>query len=168
MPYQDCVAFCSADFFYEGQTLLMIDPEECIDYGRCVPECSAEAIYAEADLPAKNQALTALNRQLGAAWPEVAVRSEVPADADKWKNVEGKLTGNRKFKHPMRRVCQPEIRSATAIGPNFFPPRRRSRPGWQVPRCQVPDDLPEVNPPMFSSRQKWSEAAIDVSGACSP
>jgi len=79
----------------------MIDPEECIDYGLCVPECSAEAIYAEADLPVKNQALTALNRLLGAAWPEVAVRSEVPADADKWTNVEGKLTGNRKLKQRM-------------------------------------------------------------------
>lgn len=89
--YQDCVAVCPVDCFHEGPNFLVIDPEECIDCGLCVPECSAEAIYAEADLPAKYQDFTALNRQLTKKWPIIAVRGDVPADADKWKNVAGKL-----------------------------------------------------------------------------
>jgi NAD-dependent dihydropyrimidine dehydrogenase PreA subunit len=30
---------------------LFIDPDECIDCGACVPECPAEAIYHEDDVP---------------------------------------------------------------------------------------------------------------------
>ncbi len=46
--YTDCVSVCPVDCFYEGENMLVIDPDGCIDCGVCVPECPAEAIYPEA------------------------------------------------------------------------------------------------------------------------
>jgi ferredoxin len=48
--YTDCVAVCPVDCFYEGKEILVIDPEECIDCGVCVPECPVNAIRSSDDL----------------------------------------------------------------------------------------------------------------------
>ncbi|MBI3451412.1 MAG: 4Fe-4S binding protein, partial [Rhodospirillales bacterium] len=42
--YMDCVEVCPVDCFYEGENMLVIKPDECIDCGVCEPECPAEAI----------------------------------------------------------------------------------------------------------------------------
>ncbi len=42
--YMDCVEVCPVDCFYEGDNMLIINPNECIDCGVCEPECPAEAI----------------------------------------------------------------------------------------------------------------------------
>lgn len=49
--YQDCVAVCPVEAFREMDTYLVIDPDECIDCGACVPECPVEAIFADTDVP---------------------------------------------------------------------------------------------------------------------
>ena len=49
--YQDCVAVCPVEAFREMDTYLIIDPDECIDCGACVPECPVEAIFADTDVP---------------------------------------------------------------------------------------------------------------------
>ena len=49
--YQDCVAVCPVDAFRELPTYLVIDPDECIDCGACIPECPVEAIFEESDVP---------------------------------------------------------------------------------------------------------------------
>ena len=49
--YQDCVAVCPVDAFRELETYLVIDPDDCIDCGACIPECPVEAIFAEEDVP---------------------------------------------------------------------------------------------------------------------
>ena len=49
--YTDCVVVCPVDCFYEGATMLYINPPECIDCDACVPECPVEAIYEESDVP---------------------------------------------------------------------------------------------------------------------
>ena len=41
--YLDCVEVCPVDCFYEGENMLVIHPDECIDCGVCEPECPAEA-----------------------------------------------------------------------------------------------------------------------------
>lgn len=51
--YTDCVEVCPVDCFHEGENILYIDPEECIDCGACVPECPVEAIYEESEVPEK-------------------------------------------------------------------------------------------------------------------
>ena len=37
--YMDCVEVCPVDCFYEGENMLVIKPDECIDCGVCEPEC---------------------------------------------------------------------------------------------------------------------------------
>ncbi len=40
--YMDCVEVCPVDCFYEGDNMLVISPDECIDCGVCEPECPVE------------------------------------------------------------------------------------------------------------------------------
>jgi ferredoxin len=51
--YTDCCVVCPVECFYQDDSMLYIDPADCIDCEACVPECPVEAIYAEANLPAQ-------------------------------------------------------------------------------------------------------------------
>ena len=51
--YMDCVEVCPVDCFYEGDNMLVIHPDECIDCGACVPACPVEAIFALDEVPEK-------------------------------------------------------------------------------------------------------------------
>ena len=42
--HMDCVEVCPVDCFYEGENMLVINPDECIDCGVCEPECPVDAI----------------------------------------------------------------------------------------------------------------------------
>ncbi len=50
-----CVEVCPVDCIHpidgEGEPMLYIEPDECIDCGACEPECPVEAIFAEEDMP---------------------------------------------------------------------------------------------------------------------
>lgn len=59
--FTDCVEVCPVSCFYELDSQLVIDPDECIDCTACVSECPIEAIYAETDLPEIWQADAAFN-----------------------------------------------------------------------------------------------------------
>ncbi len=82
--YTDCVDVCPVDCFREGPNFLVIDPEECIDCTLCVPECPAEAIFAEDDVPDAQQAFIALNAELARDWPAIIQRKDPLPDADDW------------------------------------------------------------------------------------
>lgn len=89
--YTDCVEVCPVDCFREGENFLVIDPDECIDCALCVPECPADAIYAEEDLPPEQQAFIALNAELAKQWKPIVKKKTPPEDADSWLNVKNKL-----------------------------------------------------------------------------
>ncbi len=89
--YTDCVDVCPVDCFREGENFLVIDPDECIDCTLCVPECPAEAIFAEDDVPDKQRAFIALNAELAKQWPAIVERKQPPKDADDWLGVGDKL-----------------------------------------------------------------------------
>ena len=89
--YMDCVEVCPVDCFHEGPNFLVIDPDECIDCTLCEPECPAEAIFSEEELPAGQEQFVQINAELAKKWPVITERGEPPADADEWKGVEGKL-----------------------------------------------------------------------------
>jgi ferredoxin len=38
-----------SDCFYEGENMLVINPDECIDCGVCEPECPEDAILPDTD-----------------------------------------------------------------------------------------------------------------------
>lgn len=88
--YTDCVAVCPVDCFYEGENFLVINPDECIDCGACVPECPTEAIYDENELPEKWADYKELNARLAGNWPVISDQKDSMDDADDWKDVEEK------------------------------------------------------------------------------
>ena len=47
--YLDCVEVCPVDCFYEGENMLVIHPDECIDCGVCEPECPVDAIRPDTE-----------------------------------------------------------------------------------------------------------------------
>ncbi|MDX1454294.1 MAG: ferredoxin family protein [Gammaproteobacteria bacterium] len=89
--YTDCVEVCPVDCFHEGPNFLVIDPEECIDCSLCEPECPANAIFAEDDLPAEQEHFLKLNEELSQDWPVITEQKEPPADAEEWDGKPDKL-----------------------------------------------------------------------------
>ena len=88
--YMDCVEVCPVDCFYEGENMLVIQPDECIDCGVCEPECPVEAI-----LPDTEDGLEEwleINEKYSAEWPNITTKGETPGDADDWKDKPGKKT----------------------------------------------------------------------------
>ena len=85
--YTDCVEVCPVDCFYEGENMLVINPDECIDCGVCEPECPADAIRPESAELAK---WIDLNRKYSAIWPNINESKEALSDADDWKNIKDK------------------------------------------------------------------------------
>ena len=86
--YMDCVEVCPVDCFYEGDNMLVIHPDECIDCGVCEPECPPEAIVPDSD--PEGEKWLELNRDYSETWPNIARKGEAPADADKYKDEENK------------------------------------------------------------------------------
>jgi len=82
---------CPVDCFHEGPNFLVIDPDECIDCTLCEPECPAEAIFAEDDVPADQQEFIALNAELAKDWPVITEMKDAPEDAEEWNGKKGKL-----------------------------------------------------------------------------
>ena len=60
----DCVEVCPVDCFHEGEQMLYIDPETCIDCESCVPECPVEAIFSEDDVPEEWTEFIQLNAEM--------------------------------------------------------------------------------------------------------
>ena len=89
--YTDCVDVCPVDCFHEGPNFLVIDPEECIDCTLCEPECPAEAIFADDDVPDNMSNFIELNAELAKEWPVISEMKPAPEDAEKWDGVENKL-----------------------------------------------------------------------------
>jgi len=48
---KSCIAECPVDCIYEGDRMLYIQADECVDCGACEPVCPVEAIYYEDDVP---------------------------------------------------------------------------------------------------------------------
>ena len=87
--YMDCVEVCPVDCFYEGENMLVINPDECIDCGVCEPECPVEAITD--DLKPGLEQWLELNRKYSEVWPNITGKKAAPEDADKFKDEKDKL-----------------------------------------------------------------------------
>jgi ferredoxin len=89
--FTDCVDVCPVDCFHVGPNFLVIDPDECIDCTLCEPECPANAIHAEDELPEGQEQFAALNAELSKIWPIIIDVQDAMPDADEWNGKEGKL-----------------------------------------------------------------------------
>jgi len=86
--YMDCVEVCPVDCFYEGENMLVINPDECIDCGVCEPECPVDAIVPDTLVDA-NQWLE-MNTKYSEVWPNIKIKKEPPEDAKDWENIPNK------------------------------------------------------------------------------
>ena len=87
--YTDCVEVCPVDCFYEGDNMLVIHPDECIDCGVCEPECPVEAIKPDTE-PDLEKWLE-LNGDFSEKWPNITVKKDAPPDADDYVSVKDKF-----------------------------------------------------------------------------
>jgi len=87
--YTDCVEVCPVDCFYEGENMLVIHPEECIDCGVCEPECPPEAILPDTEPGA--DAWVALNQEMAEVWPNITQKIDALPDADAKRDEKGKF-----------------------------------------------------------------------------
>ena len=89
--YTDCIEVCPVDCFYEGPNYLVIHPDECIDCALCEPECPANAIFSEDEVPNDQQEFIALNAVLAEKWENITEKSPPLPEAEKWDGVKGKI-----------------------------------------------------------------------------
>ena len=87
--YTDCVEVCPVDCFYEGENMLVIHPEECIDCGVCEPECPADAIKPDTEQGLEKW--LALNAKFASVWPNISDKKDPPDDAEDFEGMEGKF-----------------------------------------------------------------------------
>lgn len=89
--HTDCVSVCPVDCFYEGPNFLVINPDECIDCGVCVPECPIDAIVPDTDKDIDVKFWTELNQRLSLKWNNITTKTSPLPDAEYWNGKPGKL-----------------------------------------------------------------------------
>ncbi|RYU58209.1 ferredoxin family protein [Methylolobus aquaticus] len=89
--FTDCVDVCPVDCFHEGPNFLVIDPDECIDCTLCEPECPANAIHSEDEVPPGQEQFIQLNAELAKIWPTITEVKESAPDAEEWNGKPEKL-----------------------------------------------------------------------------
>jgi ferredoxin len=78
------------DCFYEGENMLVIHPDECIDCGVCEPECPVEAIKPDTEAEDADKWLE-INRKFSEAWPNITRKKDPLPDADEWAKSSAKF-----------------------------------------------------------------------------
>ena len=78
----DCVEVCPVDCFYEGENMLVIHPDDCIDCSVCEPECQPECPVnaIKADTEPRLEKWLSLNAEYVKIWPAPAASSSEPMD----------------------------------------------------------------------------------------
>jgi len=87
--YTDCVEVCPVDCFYEGENMLVINPDECIDCGVCEAECPAEAIFP--DVTEEGSRWLELNREYAQIWPNITRQKDALPEADQYRGETNKF-----------------------------------------------------------------------------
>ena len=85
----DCVEVCPVDCFYEGENMLVINPDECIDCGVCEPECPVDAIKADTEEGAEKW--LDMNKKYSELWPNIVFKKNPPEDADNYRDEKDKF-----------------------------------------------------------------------------
>lgn len=74
--FTDCVVVCPTECFREGEKMLYIDPDPCVDCDACRPECPVEAIYPEWEVPEAWKGFIALNAEMAAQCAPIVERKQ--------------------------------------------------------------------------------------------
>ena len=106
--YTDCVVVCPVECFYEGDKILYIHAEECIDCEACVPECPVEAIFHQDNVPEEWKDFTALNAEMAPTCPSITEK-KAPLKQDELRPVAERVCRER----PPRRSASGRARPRT-------------------------------------------------------
>lgn len=87
--HTDCVEVCPVDCFYEGENMLVIHPDECIDCGVCEPECPVDAILPDTE-PGLEHWLE-VNTKYSQEWPNITMQKEPLPGAPEHDGETGKF-----------------------------------------------------------------------------
>ena len=87
--FTDCVDVCPVDCFYEGENMLVINPDECIDCGVCEPECPVDAIVSDTEEGAMDW--LELNDKYSREWPNITESKESLPNANEHENENDKF-----------------------------------------------------------------------------
>ena len=87
--HTDCVEVCPVDCFYEGENMLVIHPDECIDCGVCEPECPGDAILP--DTEPDMEKWVEFNRKYSELWPVIITQTDPLPEAEKMDGLPNKL-----------------------------------------------------------------------------
>ena len=88
--YTDCVEVCPVDCFYEGENMLVIHPDECIDCALCEPECPVDAIFSEDELPDDQIEFIEINAELSEVWPNITEQKAPLPECEEFEEVKEK------------------------------------------------------------------------------
>ena len=83
----DCVEVCPVDCFYEGENMLVIHPDECIDCGVCEPECPVEAIVSDGEPNIAKDEMDYwinVNTKYAKLWPNITKKKDALPEADEY------------------------------------------------------------------------------------
>jgi NAD-dependent dihydropyrimidine dehydrogenase PreA subunit len=89
-----CVEECPVDCIYEGERMLYIQPDECVDCGACEPVCPVGAIFYQDDVPHQRKDYYQVN-------VEFFANLGSPGGASK--------TGKLGFDHPIVAALPPQV-----------------------------------------------------------
>ena len=81
---------CPVDCFYEGENMLVIHPDECIDCGVCEPECPTDAIYPDTEMEDVEPWLE-INTKYSEKWANITRKGTPPKDSEKYDGEEDKF-----------------------------------------------------------------------------
>ena len=108
----DCVEVCPVDCFYEGENMLVINPDECIDCGVCEPECPIDAIKADTDESVNDmEKWVLLNKKFSAIWPNISKKKDPMENHEKYKNIKDKYDKHFSEK-PGKQINMPKKKKA--------------------------------------------------------
>jgi len=89
--YTDCVSVCPVDCFYEGPNMLVINPDECIDCGVCIPECPVDAIIDDYEMQSyPDKDWITINEEMSQKWPVITEQKDPLPEADEFKDTKDK------------------------------------------------------------------------------
>jgi len=87
--HTDCVSVCPVDCFYEGENMLVINPDECIDCGVCEPECPEDAILPDTDV--EGAKWVEFNGKWSQEWAVLTEKKDPMPDYEKHSGEQGRL-----------------------------------------------------------------------------
>ncbi|MEM0923336.1 MAG: ferredoxin FdxA [Pseudomonadota bacterium] len=88
--HTDCVEVCPVDCFYEGENMLVIHPDECIDCGVCEPECPVDAIRPDTEKGL--EAWIEINKKYAEEWPVLTTKIDAMPEHEKYDGESDKFT----------------------------------------------------------------------------